>query len=318
MTKNISISIIVPVYNEEENIQLLYSSIKEVMDKTGYEYELVIVNDGSRDKTEEILNDLRKKDKKLVVISFRKNFGQTAAMSAGFDYARGDIIVTMDGDLQNDPEDIPRLLEKIKDYDIVSGWRAKRKDPFLSRKLPSWIANWIISRVTGVRLHDYGCSLKAYRKDVVKNIRLYGEMHRFIPAIASWMGVKVVEIETNHRPRKFGKSKYGISRTIRVILDLIAVKFLLNFATKPIQIFGLFGILSAGIGFIISLYLSYQKLLYNINIGGRPLLLLGVFLIIVGVQLMILGLLGEMLVRIYYETQKKPIYAIKRVLKGRE
>lgn len=318
MTKNISISIIVPVYNEEENIQLLYSSIKEVMDKAGYAYELVIVNDGSRDKTEEILNDLRKKDERLVVISFRRNFGQTAAMSAGFDYARGDIIVTMDGDLQNDPKDIPKLLEKIKDCDIVSGWRAKRKDPFLSRKLPSWIANWIISKVTGVRLHDYGCSLKAYRKDVVKNIRLYGEMHRFIPAIASWMGVKVVEIETNHRPRKFGKSKYGISRTIRVILDLIAVKFLLNFSTKPIQIFGLFGILSAGAGFLISLYLSYQKFFYNINIGGRPLLLLGVFLIILGVQLIILGLLGEMLVRIYYETQKKPIYAVKSVLKGRE
>jgi glycosyltransferase involved in cell wall biosynthesis len=310
---NIDISIVAPIYNEEENIGLLYSELKMVMDKTGINYEILFIDDGSTDRTPELLSDLNKKDERVVVVNFRRNFGQTAAMSAGFDYARGEIIVTIDGDLQNDPEDIPKLLDKIKECDVVSGWRFERNDPFISRRLPSMIANWVISKVTGVELHDYGCTLKAYKSDVVKNIRLYGEMHRFIPAIASWMGVKIAEVQTNHRPRKFGKSKYGLSRTLRVVLDLITVKFLLSFSTRPIQIFGLLGILSGGAGLLITLYLSYLKLMQGADIGGRPLLLLGVFLILLGVQLIIMGLLGEMLVRIYYESQDKPIYVVKKV-----
>lgn len=312
MKENLDVSIVIPIYNEEENINLLYSEIKMAMDKTGYDYEIVFVDDGSTDRTVELLSALQKKDKRVVVINFRRNFGQTAAMSAGFDYAKGNVIVTMDGDMQNDPNDIVRLLEKSKEYDVVSGWRKDRKDPFISRRLPSMIANYVISKVTGVELHDYGCTLKAYRKEVVKNIRLYGEMHRFIPAIASWMGVRIAEVETNHRPRRYGKSKYGISRTIRVVLDLITVKFLLSFSTRPIQIFGLFGILSGTAGILITGYLSYLKLAQNVNIGGRPLLLLGVLLILLGVQLIIMGLLGEMMVRIYYETQDKPIYVIRK------
>lgn len=310
---NIDVSIVAPIYNEEENIGLLYSELKMVMDKTGINYEILFIDDGSTDRTPELLSDLNKKDERVVVVNFRRNFGQTAAMSAGFDYARGEVIVTIDGDLQNDPEDIPKLLDKIKECDVVSGWRFERKDPFISRRLPSMIANWVISKVTGVELHDYGCTLKAYKSDVVKNIRLYGEMHRFIPAIASWMGVKIAEVQTNHRPRKFGKSKYGLSRTLRVVLDLITVKFLLSFSTRPIQIFGLLGILSGGAGLLITLYLSYLKLMQGADIGGRPLLLLGVFLILLGVQLIIMGLLGEMLVRIYYESQDKPIYVVKKV-----
>jgi glycosyltransferase involved in cell wall biosynthesis len=220
----------------------------------------------------------------------------------------------MDADLQNDPADIPRLLEKIKDSDVVSGWRKDRKDPFLSRKLPSIIANWLISVVTGVHLHDYGCTLKAYRAEVIKNIRLYGEMHRFIPAIASWVGATITEVETRHRPRRFGQSKYGISRTMRVVLDLITVKFLQSFSTRPIHAFGPAGLLLGGAGFLISLYLSYEKLVLGESIGGRPLLLLGILLIILGVQCIILGLLGEMLARVYHESQKKPIFVLKKVL----
>ncbi|MCE5312485.1 MAG: glycosyltransferase, partial [Nitrospiraceae bacterium] len=231
-----------------------------------------------------------------------------------FDFARGKVVVTMDGDLQNDPNDIPKMIEAIKDYDLVSGWRKNRKDPFIMRRLPSMIANWLISRVTGVRLHDYGCSLKAYRRDVVKNLRLYGEMHRFIPAVASWYGVRIGEIVTTHHPRLRGKSKYGISRTIKVLLDLITVKFLQSFSTKPIQFFGPIGVIFSFLGIAISAYLALEKIFMGASIGGRPLLLLGVLLIIVGVQFIGMGLLGEMLVRVYHESQKKPIYTIKKIL----
>lgn len=308
------LSIIIPVYNEAENIPYLYSSVREAMERLGVPYEVIAVDDGSRDETLALLEKVHKEDPRWIILSLRRNFGQTAALSAGFDYARGEVIVTMDGDLQNDPEDIGKLLELIKDHDIVSGWRFKRQDPFLSRRLPSIIANWAISWVTGVKLHDYGCTLKACRRDVVKNLRLYGEMHRFIPAIASWMGISIAEVKTNHHPRRFGKSKYGFSRTLRVILDLITVKFLLSFSTKPIQAFGLLGFLSAGLGFLISLYLTSLKLFYGQNIGGRPLLLMGVLLLILGVQLVVMGLLGEMLVRTYYEAQGKSIYILKKVL----
>lgn len=309
-----SVSIVIPLYNEEDNVEVLHERLREVLDDLGTEYEIIYVDDGSNDRTLSLLEDIQKMDKNILVLSLRRNFGQTAAFAAGFDFARGDVVVTMDGDLQNDPKDIPRLLDVIKDYDLVSGWRKKRKDTFLTRRLPSMIANWLISKVTGVKLHDYGCSLKAYRRDVVKNLRLYGEMHRFIPAVASWYGVRVAEIETAHHPRLRGKSKYGISRTIKVLLDLITVKFLQSFSTKPMQFFGPMGMIFGMAGVGISLYLSIEKLFRGVSIGGRPLLLLGALLIIVGVQFIGMGLLGEMLVRVYHESQKKPIYAIKKIL----
>jgi len=309
-----TLSIVIPLYNEEENVHILYEKLKASLDLLKMEYEILFVDDGSTDRTLSILEEIQAKDKSVVVLSLRRNFGQTAAFAAGFDFARGDVIVTMDGDLQNDPADIPKLLDLIKDHDLVSGWRKKRKDPFFTRRLPSIIANWLISNVTGVKLHDYGCSLKAYRRDVIKNLKLYGEMHRFIPAIASWYGVRVAEVETVHYPRLRGKSKYGISRTIKVVLDLITVKFLQSFSTKPIQFFGPLGMVSGFLGFLISLYLSIDKLFFGRDIGGRPLLLLGALLIIVGIQLIGMGLLGEMLVRVYHESQRKPIYVIKKVI----
>ncbi|MDI6801691.1 MAG: glycosyltransferase family 2 protein [Thermodesulfovibrionales bacterium] len=309
-----TVSVVVPLYNEEDNVGILHDRLRDVLDKIGTEYEIIYVDDGSSDRTLSLLEDLQKTDKNILVLSLRRNFGQTAAFAAGFDFAKGDVVITMDGDLQNDPKDIPKLLETIKDYDLVSGWRKKRKDPFLARRLPSMIANWLISKVTGVRLHDYGCSLKAYRRDVVKNLRLYGEMHRFIPAVASWYGVRVAEIETTHHPRLRGKSKYGISRTIKVLLDLITVKFLQSFSTKPIQFFGPIGIIFSIAGLGISTYLAVEKIFRGADIGGRPLLLLGVLLIIVGIQFVGMGLLGEMLVRVYHESQKKPIYTIKKIL----
>lgn len=309
-----TVSIVVPLYNEEDNVEMLHARLKDVLGSRKMDYEIIYVDDGSNDRTLPLLVEIQEKDPNVLVLSLRRNFGQTAAFAAGFDFARGDIVVTMDGDLQNDPNDIPRLLEAIKEYDLVSGWRKKRKDPFVTRRLPSIIANWLISRVTGVRLHDYGCSLKAYRRDVIKNLRLYGEMHRFIPAVASWYGVRISEIETTHHPRVRGKSKYGISRTIKVLLDLITVKFLQSFSTKPIQFFGPLGLLFSLSGMGISLFLTIEKIFRGINIGGRPLLLLGVLLIIVGIQFVGMGLLGEMLVRVYHESQKKPIYAIKKIL----
>jgi glycosyltransferase involved in cell wall biosynthesis len=309
-----TISIVVPLYNEEENVRDLHARLKEVLDTLDNEYELIFIDDGSTDRTLALLQEIQSGDDRVVVLSLRRNFGQTAAFAAGFDYARGDVIVTMDGDLQNDPKDIPRLLELIRENDIVSGWRKSRKDPFLSRRLPSLLANRLISKVTGVSLHDYGCSLKAYRREVIKHLKLYGEMHRFIPAVANLYGVKIAEVETTHHPRLRGKSKYGISRTIRVILDLITVKFLLSFSTRPLQFFGPIGLLSGFLGFLISLYLSLQKIFMGVSIGGRPMLLLGALLIIVGIQFIGMGLLGEMMVRVYHETQKKPIYVIKKVI----
>lgn len=309
-----TLSVVIPVYNEQENIRLLYEKLKESLDPLNKEYEILFVDDGSTDRTLSILEEIQTKDKKLVVLSLRRNFGQTAAFAAGFDFSRGDVVVTMDGDLQNDPADIPKLLDQIKENDLVSGWRKKRKDPFFTRRLPSMAANWLISNVTGVKLHDYGCSLKAYRRDVIKNLKLYGEMHRFIPAVASWYGVRVAEVETIHHPRMHGKSKYGISRTIKVVLDLITVKFLQSFSTKPIQFFGPVGIASGFLGFLILLYLSIDKLFFGKDIGARPLLLLGALLVIVGIQLIGMGLIGEMLVRVYHESQRKPIYVIKKIL----
>jgi glycosyltransferase involved in cell wall biosynthesis len=314
------LSIVIPIFNEEENVPLLAEEIHQALDPQGIAYEVVAIDDGSTDATWTRLETVRARDPRWVLVGLRKNFGQTAAMSAGFDHVRGDVIITLDGDLQNDPADIPRLLALAEEYDVVSGWRKRRQDPFLTRRLPSLLANWLISKVTGIRLHDYGCTLKAYRREVVENLHLYGEMHRFIPAIASWMGISLTEVETHHRPRRFGRSKYGLTRTLRVILDLITVKFLLSFATKPIQVFGLLGALASGAGILIGVYLTLLKLAFGAQIGGRPLLFLAILLILVGVQLIVMGLLGELLVRVYHESQRKPIYMVKRVLghSGRE
>lgn len=309
------VSVIVPVFDEESNIKPLYSLLKPVLDKIGRPSEIIFVDDGSKDGTYDILRELNASDAGCRVISFRRNFGQTAALAAGFAYARGDVILTLDGDLQNDPSDIPALLAKIEEgYDVVSGWRVHRKDKFLTRRLPSMCANWLISRITGVRLHDYGCTLKAYRREVAQNIGLYGEMHRFIPAMASWMGVGVAEVEVNHRPRVRGSSKYGLSRTLRVVLDLITVKFLLSYATKPLQIFGTLGFVSTLSGLVLASYLSVDKLVLGHGLSDRPLLLLAILLILVGIQFITMGLLGEMMVRIYHEGQNKPIYVIKEIL----
>ncbi|MEE8574713.1 MAG: glycosyltransferase family 2 protein, partial [Thermodesulfobacteriota bacterium] len=280
-------------------------------------YEIIFVDDGSSDGSLKVLEDLHKKDENVVVVAFRRNFGQTAAMAAGFKHAEGDVIITMDADLQNDPEDIPMMLERIKEVDVVSGWRKNRKDKMLSRRLPSVLANRLISWVTGVKLHDYGCTLKAYRKEVIKNINLYGEMHRFIPAIASWVGAEIVEVETRHHARKYGQSKYGISRTLKVVLDLITVKFLQSFSTRPIHAFGPAGLLLGGLGGVMSIYLFIIKVFLGRDIGGRPLLMLAVLLIILGVQLIVMGLLGEMLARVYHESQDKPIFVVKKVLRSK-
>jgi glycosyltransferase involved in cell wall biosynthesis len=314
--EKIDVSIVIPLLNEEENLVLLYEGIKEALDGLPEKnFEIIFIDDGSKDKTFEILKSLRARDPRIWIIRFRRNFGQTAAFSAGFHLAQGEVIITMDGDLQNDPQDIGLLLSKVAEgYDVVSGWRIRRQDKLITRRLPSIVANSLISRVTGVRLHDYGCSLKAYRADVVKNIELYGEMHRFIPALASWVGVQVAEVPVNHRARRFGKSKYGLGRIVRVILDLITVKFLLDYATRPLQIFGLWGIISFIIGTVLGAYLSIQRLFFNMPLANRPIVLLVVLLIMLGVQLIIMGLLGELMVRTYHEAQGKPIYMIREVV----
>jgi len=312
---SVDLSVVVPLYNEEENFKPLHDELVEVLEDLGLQWEVVYVDDGSSDRTFELAREAAQRDPRVVVVRFRRNFGQTAAMSAGFDYSRGEVVVTMDGDRQNDPHDIPKLLNKLAEgYDIVAGWRYNRQDAAVSRKMPSHLANKLISLTTRVKLHDYGCTLKAFRREVVKNIRLYGEMHRFIPAIASWMGVRIAEVKVNHRPRTAGQSKYGIGRTPRVLLDLITVKFLLSYATRPIQIFGLWGLVAGGAGFLLALYYTIQRLFFSVPLWGKPGLILAVLLIFIGVQLISLGLLGEMQVRTYYETQAKPTYTVREVI----
>jgi glycosyltransferase involved in cell wall biosynthesis len=312
-----SVSVVIPLLNEEDSIPQLHERLTVALSKLDREYEIIIIDDGSTDRSYEILKNLQANDPHLCVIHFRRNFGQTAAFSAGFDMARGDVIITIDADLQNDPADIPLLLDKIDEgYDVVSGWRINRQDRMLDRKLPSKIANWMISKMTGVELHDYGCSLKAYRSEVVKNIKLYGEMHRFIPALASWVGVRVAEVPVNHSARQFGKSKYGLGRIIRVFLDLLTVKFLLGFSTRPIQIFGLMGMLCLLVGTAIGGYLSVLRVFLAQGIADRPLLLLAILLIVLGVQFITMGLIGELVVRTYYEAQNKPIYAVRTILQS--
>ena len=310
------ISIVVPVYNEEENVPILYDKLKEVLEKTPYDYEIIFVDDGSTDRTREILEEIASKDKKVKVIEFARNFGQTPAMMAGMDYATGDVIVTMDGDLQNDPEDIPRLLEKIEEgYDVVSGWRKNRQDAAISRKLPSKIANWLIGKMTGVKIHDYGCTLKAYRSDVIKKVRLYGELHRFIPALASTVTSvsRIIEIPVKHHPRIYGKSKYGISRTFKVLADLFFIWFLKKFMQKPIHFFGILGLVLFFAGLIPFLYLVGLKLTGH-SIGGRPLLIISVLFILSGIQMFTTGIISEILMRIYFESQDKKPYVVGRVV----
>jgi len=309
------LSIVVPVYNEEENIQALYDQLTAVLDPLGLTYEIICTDDGSTDRSFEKLKALAQRDPRLKVIRFRRNFGQTAGFSAGFDYASGDIVITIDADLQNDPASIPVLLEKMAEgYDVVSGWRVNRQDPFLTRRLPSRLANWLISRTTGVPVHDRGCSLRAHRREIVKEMRLYGELHRFIPDIAAWIGARMAEVPVGHRPRRFGKSKYGLGRTVRVILDLITVRFLQGYSTRPIQIFGRWGLIMAFVGFLLGLWLSFEKIVLGHSIGNRPALVLSLLLMLMGVQLVSIGLLGEMIVRTYYEGQRKPIYRIREIV----
>ena len=275
-------------------------------------YELIMVDDGSSDGSYALLAQLAKEDSCLKVIRFRRNFGQTAAMSAGFDAASGSIIIPMDGDLQNDPADIPRLVEKINEgFDVVSGWRRDRKDTFVTRKIPSMLANTLISHLTGVHLHDYGCTLKAYRREVLEGINLYGEMHRFVPALASQVGAKVTELPVNHYPRLHGVSKYGISRTLRVILDLMTVKFLLVYSTKPIQLFGKWGVYTIFLGMLTGSMTVYMKLFEHLSMNRNPLLILTLFLLFMGIQFIVMGLLGELNARTYFESQGKPIYVVR-------
>lgn len=314
-----TISIVIPLYNEEGSIPSLWEQLDKAIAHYGKPAEVIIVDDGSKDRSFELLKAIAADDPRLTVIQFRRNFGQTAAFAAGFAQAKGDVVITMDADLQNDPMDIPLLMAKVDEgYDIVSGWRKDRQDRYLDRKLPSMLANRMISNVTDVQLHDYGCSLKAYRREVLQHVHLYGELHRFIPALASQVGGSVTEVPVNHRARQYGKSKYNISRTIRVMLDLINVWFLGTYSTRPIHVFGTLGLISAGVGILFGLYLTFVKLALGESIGNRPLLLLAVLLVVIGVQLITMGLLGEMITRTYYESQDKPIYVVREIVNDRK
>jgi glycosyltransferase involved in cell wall biosynthesis len=309
------LTIVIPIRNESPNIRPLYDELMAALSAGGRAFEVIVIDDGSTDDSFAQLAALQAADPRLRVIRFRRNFGQTAAFAAGFAYARGRLVVTSDGDLQNDPHDIERMARMADDegYDIVCGWRKDRKDTFVTRRVPSMIANWIISKSTGVALHDYGCSLKVFRAEIVKGLRLYGEMHRFLPAIASEQGVRIAEVVVNHRARRAGTSKYGLSRTIRVVLDLVTVKFLLSYSTRPLQIFGLLGLMAGAAGAAITAWLGWVRLVLHQPIADRPLLLLGVLLVFTGVQFLTFGLLAELMARTYYESQSKPTYVIREV-----
>ena len=313
------ISVVIPVFNEEDNVAEGFAEVSQILRGMRRPYEIIYVDDGSRDRTVARLLECGGGDPSLQLVQLRRNFGQTAAMAAGFDHAHYEIVVALDGDLQNDPAEIPAMVAKLEEgYDLVAGWRKARRDKFISRKLPSMIANRLISWSTGVRLHDYGCTLKVMTGDIARGLRLYGEMHRFIPALANEMGARIVEVPVNHRERKFGKSKYGISRTIRVILDLITVKFLLGYSKRPIHLFGFVGVSSALGGVSLLLLLTYQRFVDRIPMGNRPLLALAVMMVIIGLQFLVFGLLAEVLARTYYESQAKKIYVVRRVFSARE
>jgi len=313
----LDISVVVPVLNEEESLPHLHQSLTEVLAESGYSYEIIVIDDGSTDRSFEIMGELAAQDEHLRVVRFRRNYGQTAAFAAGFDRARGEVVITIDADLQNDPADIPALMEKMAEgYDVVSGWRVDRQDRFLDRRLPSIVANNMIRWATSVEIHDNGCSLKAYRREVLQDVRLYGEMHRFLPALAYAAGARVTEMPVRHHPRRYGQAKYGLSRTVKVFLDIIAVRFLMSYSTRPIHIFGLMGLLSFGIGAAILLYLAVVRLFFQQPIADRPIMLLGILLTMLGVQLVTSGLLAEIVIRTYYESQGKPIYTVREELGG--
>jgi glycosyltransferase involved in cell wall biosynthesis len=310
-----TLSVLIPVYNEEGNLSLLCDKLEAVLKKTERAYEIIFVDDGSSDRTLEVLLDFRERNPNVKIISFSRNFGQTAALSAGIDCSKGDIIIPMDGDLQNDPDDILPLLQKIEEgFDVVSGWRKGRKDPFVTRRLPSILANKIISWIGGVHLHDYGCTLKAYKRDILKNIKLYGEMHRFIPIYAEWIGARVSEIPVRHFQRGSGSSKYGMSRVFKVILDLMVVKFLVSYSQKPIYVFGGMGLLMILGAFLAGLYAIYLKYFRGTSFILTPLPLLCVFLLLSGLLSILMGFLAEILTRTYYESQGKPTYQIKEMI----
>jgi glycosyltransferase involved in cell wall biosynthesis len=314
-------SVVVPFYNEQENIPPLYMKLTEVMDSIGEPYELVFVDDGSKDDSFKVLSEIYEHDRRVNLVRLRRNFGQTAGLKAGFDFARGDVIISMDGDLQHDPDEIPRFLEKIEEgYDLVSGWRHQRHDHWLMRQLPSRAANWMMAKVSGIELHDFGTTFKAYRREIIQEIQLYGELHRFIPALASSTGAKIAEVPISDVKRKSGSSRYGIRQTIRVFLDLIIVKFLLDYSTRPLQFFGLLGVGSAGLGSLLACFLAYEKFYLHKAIMAEhgPLMLLAVALIMSGVQIISMGLLGEIIARTYYESQNKPIYALREVKSHRK
>ncbi|MCB4377626.1 MULTISPECIES: glycosyltransferase family 2 protein [unclassified Synechococcus] len=316
MSAPLNLSVVVPLYNEEESLPHLVNQLISALRPTGETFELVLVDDGSSDRTAEVLAQVSSDVPEVVAVLLRKNYGQTAAMAAGFDVAGGEVIVSLDGDLQNDPADIPMLLAKLREgYDLVSGWRHQRQDAALQRKLPSRMANRLIGRVTGVRLHDYGCSLKAYRREVLADMRLYGELHRFLPALAFIEGARITEVKVNHRARQFGSSKYGIDRTFRVLMDLLTVWFMKRFLTRPMYVFGFGGLLAIAASLIASTYLLAIKVMGG-DIANRPLLTLAVVLGLAGIQLFCFGLLGELLIRTYHESQGRPIYRIRETLRG--
>jgi glycosyltransferase involved in cell wall biosynthesis len=314
----LQLSVVVPLYNEEGSLPQLVDQLLNALRPLGQKFELILVDDGSKDGTPALLRDLVNHVPELVAVLLRRNYGQTAAMAAGFDASRAPVIVTLDGDLQNDPADIPLLLERLdQGFDLVSGWRHQRQDAALSRLLPSLLANRLIAKVTGVKLHDYGCSLKAYRREVVADMNLYGELHRFLPALAFIEGARIGEVQVNHHPRRFGQSKYGIDRTFRVLMDLLTVWFMKRFLTRPMHVFGFVGLLTLGIGLLIALGLAVQKLMFGTDIGSRPLLLMAVLAILSGVQLFCFGLLAEMQMRTYHESQGRPIYRTRATLRGK-
>ena len=316
MTTPLDLSVVVPVYNEEESLPHLVEQLLNALRPSGEHFELVLVNDGSGDRSAEVLEDLSARVPEVVAVLLRKNYGQTAAMAAGFDVSQGQVIISLDGDLQNDPADIPMLLAKLREgFDLVSGWRHQRQDAAIQRKLPSRIANRLIGGVTGVHLHDYGCSLKAYRREVLADMRLYGELHRFLPALAFIEGARITEVKVNHRARQFGSSKYGIDRTFRVLMDLLTVWFMKRFLTRPMYVFGFGGLTAIAASLVASTYLLAVKLLGG-DIANRPLLTLAVVLGLAGIQLFCFGLLGELLIRTYHESQDRPIYRIRETLRG--
>ena len=318
---SIRYSLVVPFYNEQENIPQLYMKLTEVMDAIGEPYEMVFVDDGSKDNTYKVLSDIYEHDRRVNVVRLRRNFGQTPALKAGFDFARGEVIISMDGDLQHDPEEIPRFLEKIEEgYDLVSGWRSRRKDHWLMRQLPSRIANWLMAKLSGIDLHDFGTTFKAYRREILQEIQLYGELHRFIPALASATGARIAEVPISNPERKNGKSNYGIGRSVRVFFDLIMIKFLLDYSTRPLQFFGLLGMTGAGTGFLLAMFLAVEKIVTHESIMTQhgPLMLLSIALFVSGIQFISMGLLGEISSRTYYESQNKSIYALREVKSHRK